>query len=256
VSEIPLEIERPERSEHLNTIIYGDSNAGKTWLAGTAADCMETLFIDVDSGMATLADRDIDVVRPRSWHDFQKLYEFLLDGDHDYECVVIDSLTEIQRKFSLGTILGDFAGGKDAYNDLGSTSVPTIKEWMMSGNQMRRLIRAFRDLTHQEDVSKRVHVIMVCLEKYDDKKRIICPNLSGTLGIECGAYVDVLGRLSKQMQNEVDEDGDLVEVIHRHLLVDDWIDDHGIRHMGKDRTGRLGRGIWDPTASDLLRATE
>jgi len=251
---MPIRVERPQASRFLNIILYGDSGAGKTWLAGTAQECEATspvLFIDVDSGMATLAGREIDVVRPRSWGEIQQVYDFLLHENTYYKCVVIDSLTEIQRKFSMGTILGEISKDADHYNDLGATIVPTRQDWMKTGDQMRKLIRAFRDLAYLEDEPRRVHVVMVALEKYDEKRKVICPQLSGTLGNECGAFVDVLARLSRQSVT-VERDGEEVVEVHRHLLLDDYINDIDVRHMGKDRSGRLGLFLWNPTICDIV----
>jgi len=253
-SEVPLRIERPEASRFLNIILYGDSGAGKTWLAGTAQECEATspvLFIDVDSGMSTLAGMEIDVVRPRSWADIQRVYEFFLHENDRYKCVVIDSLTEIQRKFSMGTILGEITDGADHYNNLGATVVPTRQDWMKTGDQMRKLIRAFRDLAYLPDESRRVHVVMVALEKYDEKRKVICPQLPGVLGNECGAFVDVLARLSRQLVT-VERDGEEVQEVRRHLLLDDYINDIDVRHMGKDRSGKLGPYLWDPTMCDIV----
>lgn len=263
---LPVPIELPDiAGRHLNALIYGDSGAGKTLLAGTAIYCEATrpaLFIDVDSGVTTLDSAGIldsewiDIVRPRSWTDFQKIYEFLANDNDYYRCVVVDSLTEIQRKFSMGTILGEIGEGVDTYNDLGRSPVPTRQDWMRTGDQMRKLIRALRDLAYLPDQDRRVHVIMVALEKHEEKRKVICPALSGTLGMECGAFVDILARLSRQIVVENDESGEPVERIRRHLLTDDWINDLDIRHMAKDRTRRLGRGMWDPTIADIMGAVQ
>lgn len=263
---LPVPIELPDiAGRHLNALIYGDSGAGKTLLAGTAVYCEATrpvLFIDVDSGVTTLDSAGIldsewiDIVRPRSWTDFQKIYEFLANDNDYYRCVVVDSLTEIQRKFSMGTILGEIGEGVDTYNDLGRSPVPTRQDWMRTGDQMRKLIRALRDLAYLPDPDRRVHVIMVALEKHEEKRKVICPALSGALGMECGAFVDILARLSRQVVVEDDESGEPVERIRRHLLTDDWINDLDIRHMAKDRTRRLGRGIWDPTIADIMGAVQ
>lgn len=256
---MPIPVERPHASRKMNILIYGDSGAGKTWLAGTAQDCpatSPTLFIDVDSGMATLEGKEIDIVRPRSWGDIQKVYEFLRDDNVYYKSVVIDSLTEIQRKFSMGTILGEISDGSDTYNDLGSTVVPTRQDWMKTGDQMRKLIRAFRDLAYLPDESRRIHVVMIALEKYEEKRKVICPQLPGVLGFECGAFVDVLARLSRQNVAEEDVDGNSVVVAARHLLTDDYINDIDVRHMAKDRTGKLGGGIWNPTMCDIVGVVE
>ena len=242
--------------QRLNVIIYGDSGAGKTQLAGSAQDCEATspvLFIDVDSGTSTLAGKEIDVVRPRTWHDIQTIYEFLRDENAYYKCVIIDSLSEMQKKFSMGTILGEIKEGGDSYNDLGSTPVPTRQDWMKTGDQMRKLIRAFRDLAYLEDEDRRIHVIMIALEKSDEKRKVICPQLPGTLGNECGAFVDILARLSKQNIEEEQEDGTNAMVTHRILLTEDYINDLDMRYMGKDRSSKIGT-VWDPTMQDIMEA--
>jgi hypothetical protein len=255
--EFPLPIERPSAMQRVNIILYGDSGAGKTSLAGSAQECEATspvLFIDVDSGTSTLQGKEIDVVRPRTWHDIQKIYEHLRDENVYYKAVIIDSLSEMQKKFSMGTILGEIKEGGDSYNDLGSTPVPTRQDWMKTGDQMRKLIRAFRDLAYLEDEDRRLHVIMIALEKSDEKRKVICPQLPGTLGNECGAFVDILARLSKQNIEEEDEaTGETTTVTHRILLTEDYINELDIRHMAKDRSGKIGT-LWDPTMADIIEA--
>jgi hypothetical protein len=252
----PLPIERPTAMQRLNVILYGASGAGKTALAGTAMDCEATspvLFIDVDSGTATLQGKEIDIVRPRSWKDIQKIYEFLLMENVYYKSVIIDSLSEMQKKFSMGTILGEIKEGGDSYNDLGSTPVPTRQDWMKTGDQMRKLIRAFRDLAYNEREEGRVHVIMIALEKTDDKRKVVSPSLPGSLGTDCGAFVDVLARLSRQAVDEEDADGNTVSVTHRILLTDTYIAEDGVTFLAKDRSSKLDT-IWDPTMEDIMGA--
>lgn len=254
---LKLKIERPEASKHLNMIIYGASGAGKTMLAGTAIKCEETfpaLFIDIDSGIASLDGWDIDVVRPRSWNDINDIYKAFLAGGTGYRSVIIDSLTELQKKFSMGTILGEL--DKDQYNDLSVTNVPNRQDWMKSGEQMRKLIRAFRDLAYLEDEEDRVHVIMIALEKQDDERRITCPQLPGVLGPECAAYVDVLGRLSRMTVPNPDSDGEEDTLNKRHLLLDEFENDHGIKYMAKSRMKHLGVQLWNPTICDIIGGTK
>ena len=251
-----VRIEHPEASKHINAIIYGTSGVGKTLLAGTADDCLETaptLFIDIDSGVASLAGRDTDIVRPRSWNDINDIYKEFLAGGTGYKSVIIDSLTECQKKFSMGTILGELE--KDQYNDLSIANVPNRQDWMKSGEQMRKLIRAFRDLAYLEDHKKRVHVFMLALEKVDDKTRIAHPALPGVLGVDCGAMVDVLARMSRvnvPIKNADETDG---FELRRHILLDDFINAEGIKYMGKSRLRHLGIQQWDPTICKIINGT-
>lgn len=253
-----VKIERPEASRHVNMILYGNSGVGKTQLAASAQYCEETfpaLFIDIDSGSATLDGMDIDIVRPRSWADINDIYKSFLKGGTGYKSVIIDSLTECQKKFSMGTILGELE--QDKYNDLATITVPNRQDWMKSGEQMRKLIRAFRDLAYLENHEHRVHVFMIALEKVDTEERIAHPLLPGVLGTECGAMVDVLARLSRVRSQETDADSDEeVVIMRRHLLLDDYENDHGINYMGKSRLKHLDIQLWDPVMCEIVGGTK
>ena len=254
----PFMIEQPEDTEHLNMIIYGDMGVGKTYLCGTAMDFEGTtpaLFIDFEGGTRTLRGRKIDVVRPKNWKDIQEIYEFFLYKNTYYKCVIIDPLTELQKKHSMGYVMGEVTdhGNSNHYSDLGKAVAPSIQDWLRSSEQMRKVIRAFRDLAYLEDKSRRVHVIMTALEKYDEKKGVVCPQLPGALGLECGAMVDILVRLSKQsIEVEDPETGDVTREIRRHLLTEDYIDDTGTKYMAKNRGDELGLQVWNPTIKKIL----
>lgn len=242
----------PDDDHAINMILYGDTGVGKTYLAGSAADSealSPVLMIDVEGGTLTLAGKkNIDVFRPENWSDVQEAYNVLRTEDHKYRTVIIDSLTEVQRKLSLGFIMGDLQDDSDTYHDLGKTTPPDRQDWLRTGEQMRKFIRAFRDLSWQRAVRRRVHVIMTVLEKSDDKRRIICPELPGKLGPGAGAFVDILARLSVALTE--DKDGVIEE--RRHLLVSSYEDARGTVYLAKNRGGRLGRQIWDPTAERIL----
>lgn len=150
-----LKTRRPsDKLPWLNLMVYGDSGAGKTLLAGTAAYVKElspVLFIDVEGGTHTLSHfedtTDIDIVpdpeseRTLRWTDIQKIYNDLHAGRHPYKTVVIDSLTEMQ-KLAMNTNLG--SGNKMTIDAIGN--LPEFKDWHINTEQMRRLVRAFRDL--------------------------------------------------------------------------------------------------------------
>lgn len=92
-------------------LIHGPQGAGKTTLASTIAEAGKTLFVDFtgEKGIrsfkgAKYAD-NIDIARPSSITALDDLFWQLNAGKHDYEAVVIDSLTAVQKmtmRFLLG----------------------------------------------------------------------------------------------------------------------------------------------------------
>lgn len=151
-----LQIRKPQaRLPWLNFMVYGDSGAGKTLLAGSAAFVEEmspVLFVDVEGGTHTLSHfddtSDIDIIPDPTapsgtlkWKDVQKIYDDLYNGRHPYKTVVIDSLTEMQ-KLAMNTILGNT--GKMTIDAQGN--LPEFRDWNVNTEQMRRMVRAFRDL--------------------------------------------------------------------------------------------------------------
>lgn len=247
-----IKIERPDDSKHANMILYGRSAVGKTYLCGTAADYPgRTLIIDFDSGTATLRGKEIDVFRPVSWEEIQDVYLFLLRGSHDYRLVALDSVTECSRRFSAGFVMGDMGPGRGAGIDLTRAVAPSRQDYGRIRAQMWNLLRAFRDLAYLPDGTRRLHVVMTALERYDEDTSTYMPNLLGSLSYECGQAVDMVLRLSKE---RVIVDGR--EHIDRFLLADEHTDTSGHIFSAKNRGDRLPRGMWRPTMEKILRAWE
>jgi hypothetical protein len=113
------------------------------------------------------------------------------------------------------------------------------------------VIQAFRGLAYLRDPNRRMHVIFTAHEKLDERRGVVAPELPGALGIQCGRWVDLLGRLSVH-QIEDEETGEITE--RRHLLVSQYVAKDGTRYLAKNRGGRLGRQLWDPTMSTLAAA--
>lgn len=185
-----LQVRRPAtEAQHLNMMIYGGSGVGKTLLTGTCAQVEEMspmLVIDAEEGSMTLnalhevADR-IDVVPMRDWRKMQSVYNDLYAGRHKYKTVTIDSGTEVQQ-LAMNDVLG--ADGKVL--DTGIT--PEFKDWYKNTEQIRRMIRAFRDLP--------MHTIITALEMdYQDprtKAMMKRPAFSNKLSQQIPAFFDVV----------------------------------------------------------------
>jgi hypothetical protein len=229
------------------------SGVGKTFICGTAENwegSSPCLFIDVEGGALTLHDvvPNVDVVRPTNWAELQNVYNFLRNENTKYKSVVIDSLTEVQRAISMAGILGDVDDG-GTYSDLERSNPPNRADWLRTSEQLRKFIRAYRDLSYLKDEKRRLHVIFTALEKYDEKKETVCVQLPGALGLEAGAYVDILGRLS--IVETVDPETS-AKVTKRHLLVSEYTSEDGTKFLAKNRGGRLGTSMWNPTVRDLI----
>lgn len=227
----------------INLLVYGDPGAGKTHLAGTAADSPHTspvLVLDVDGGVTTLRHRqEIDVVTIRSERQlrdsYNKLYHSIKDGKIHYKTVVIDSLTELA---SLGM--------KDimvvAYNKNPETvdiQVPSQREWGKSRENIREIVRAWRDLPCN---------VIYCAHagtlQEEDQPTKYFPGFAGKLRTDIPGFMDIVGYLYPDNQQGV---------VTRYLQV------QGSRRVvAKDRTSALGDVVENPTVPmlwDMIHST-
>jgi hypothetical protein len=223
----------------LNLGIYGDSGTGKTQLAASADEVPEmrpVLIIDVEGGTETLRNSypEVDTVRVQSWQQVQDLYNELYRGKHGYNTVVVDSLTEVQ-KFSMGEIMREVVE-KDAARD---PDIPSMREWGKNLEQMRRFVRAFRDLD--------VHTIFTALVQAEKNERTgittYTPSLSGKLRQEVAAFLDIVAYYYvKEVQDE-DKSTRLTRVLlTRKTDI----------YIAKDRSNRLPMLVQDPTMRTLF----
>lgn len=92
-------------------LIYGQQGSGKSTLASTIARLGKTLYIDLIGERGTRAfvgeeyAGNIYLTRPKSISEFDTVFKSLHKGDHDYQAVVIDSVTSLQRmalQFAMG----------------------------------------------------------------------------------------------------------------------------------------------------------
>lgn len=177
-----------QRGEYLNLMVFGDLGVGKTKLAGSADDVPElrpVLVLDFEGGTESLVKDHpgVSVIRIQTWDEMQRVYDELHRGKHGYKTVILDSLTEIQ-KFNMYSIMDKLVENKpDADPD-----VPSMREWGKNLEQMRKFVRAFRDLP--------MNTIFTALSKEDKNdstgKVTTKPSLSGKLAGEVAAFLDIV----------------------------------------------------------------
>lgn len=154
----------PSVPKRVNVLLYGDSGVGKTHLLGLAdavPAMRPVLVIDVEGGESTLKNSapEIDIVRVKSWVEVQRIYNDLYAGKHNYNSVGIDSLTEAQI-MGMSRLLEREWSDYDMLDE----KVPEIKQWLINTEQVKRCVRAFKDLP--------MNTIFTALAGADEKGKI------------------------------------------------------------------------------------
>lgn len=211
---LPFEIYTPaDKLTYLKIGIYGDSGVGKTTLAASSP---KPLFINIEGGEAALLGReDISIIKVEDYRAVDKIYSFLKSGDHEFETVIIDSLTELQKRAMDMVLEGE---GRE---------MPHQGSWGQSMEYVRRTVRKFRDLN--------MHVIFIMglADRKDGMTGMTTemPNLPGKLGQEIPSYLDILGYMTMSIDAKT-------KTYSRNLRVQP-----SARWRAKDRTGTLGAVI-------------
>lgn len=214
-----------------NFMVYGLSGVGKTRLSGSAFDVPELcpiLLLNIEGGDLTLRGLwpDIEAVRITSWDQLKRVYETLKQGNHGFKTVILDSVTEMQ-KLGMDHTMFQRHGSDDL-------AVPEIKEWNINVEQVRKFVRAFRDLEN-------VNVIITALERVDIDKRTQLsrkkPSLSGKVADEVAGFLDIVTYLYVG-----DVDGENCRI----LLTGNT---PGV--VAKDRSDRLPLQMINPTMSEI-----
>jgi phage nucleotide-binding protein len=164
------------RNWHMNLLIYGDPGVGKTVFCASALGLGKTLVLDVEGGMASIRNTDIDVVDIESMSDLNVTYEMLSETKHGYTTVCIDNLTELQRIITEDVLEGS---GKDT---------PAVRDWGVIRERIIRIIRYFRDLD--------ANLIVTChvtAERDEDERMFRSPDLVGKLKKQIAGFFDEVG---------------------------------------------------------------
>lgn len=141
---------------------------------------------------------DAAVVTVRSWQDVQYAYQWLAQCNHYFTSVVVDSITEIQRR---------------AKQNLKGTEAMLIQDWGQLLTVMDTVIRGFRDLTIDPYNPIRVAMFVAETRQIDGKWR---PYMQGQISTSLPYWMDVVGYL--YVDQAPDANGQLTQIVRRLLV--------------------------------------
>lgn len=132
--------------------LYGRNKVGKTMFACSSGK--KTLVIDCnEKGYDSVAHQDnVEVYEVTRWEDLDPIYWFLRGGKHDFEVIVIDTITML-ASIGMKWVLKD-----DAERDMNKDPMtPDRRSYLKLGEMLKDAIIKFRNLPY--------HIIFCAQEK-------------------------------------------------------------------------------------------
>jgi len=206
----------------LSILIHAPSKIGKSTLSSTAPP--PVLVLDAEGGWRFIREAGFQSGRPlrkifwdpnagppprhdgawdacivtvNSWGTLRRVYEWLLTTPHDFRSLVMDSITEAQRRCK---------------ENIKSDGQMQIQDWGRLLTEMDKLIRGFRDLVLLPN-NVRVAVFLAETKEHMGRWR---PFMQGQIGTSLPYWMDVVGYL--YVDSELDEHGQPTVPV-RKLLV-------------------------------------
>lgn len=187
---------KPERQKRINALFFGPPKVGKTYLLGTAAFDERTApmaILDFEGGVLDVLEdmpgfgTDIIRIPVASWQDLNEAFARIEENEEGFRSVGIDSISETHI-FALLNILDEERDKRESKDD----NVDLIQQgdYGIALVQIRRLVRAFRDLPmhtfftshHKDEIVAKEGLVKM-------------PSLSGKAAIEVPGLMTIVGYL-------------------------------------------------------------
>jgi hypothetical protein len=193
-----------DMAPRINGLIYGEPGVGKTVLLGSCdavPEMRKMLILDVDGGTLSIKDSypNVERLQITKFAQLQRVYDDLFnDAGHGFQTVAIDTGTEAQ-KINMNVIMAKAVAAAADKGEVRDPEVPSFREWGISGEQMRGLIRAYRDLP--------MNFFMTCHVKDDKNEQTGAvkksPDLPGKLARQIPGFFDLcLYMYSKEIEKD------------------------------------------------------
>jgi len=237
----------------LTVLVHAYAKVGKSTLASTSPQPVCILDAEGSTDFLPIRMKDWDPVREpppvydgtwdaavvtvRNIQDVDKAFEWLVTGQHNFRSVVLDSVTEIQRKLKQQIIGAD---------------KPDWGTWDEILRQLDYLVRGFRDLT-KHPLNPLLTCVVVC-ETIENKNDRLVPNLQGKIAPSVPFWFDLVGYLwmepdrdPETMMTRKDSNGRTLKKRFLRISQDDPKIEAGERVQG-----RLPDIIENPNISHML----
>lgn len=223
--------------EKLSLVIYGRNKTGKTVFACSSG--LKTLVIDCNErGTASVRHfKNVSVYRIARWEDLDPIYWLLRSGDHEYEVIVIDTITMLSQVCMRWVLKED--SDRDFNRD---PKTPDQRSWGKLGEHIKDTIIKFRNLPY--------HVIFTAQEKEtktedDDgtSTSLSHPELSPAPRSTLLSAVSIIGRI--YVKETVDKKG---KKVHQRRMLLGPHDDF----LAGNRFKELKYIEIDPTFGDFI----
>lgn len=224
---------------HVKVLVYGRNGKGKTRFGATGPN---PLIIDInEKGTRSVRRSNAEVMPVKTWQDIGNTYWFLKHGDHEYETVVIDTLTSMHA-LCLRFVMKDNA----RLDPSKEPDTPSKRDWGRAGKLMERWLYAYRNLP--------MHVIFLAQERVlreeeTGEVELVTVDLpAGARSMALGS-VEVIGRVFRR-ERRTKRGKKKISTWETLMLVGD----HEL-YDSKDRTGALPRIMRQPTMEQIIEAS-
>lgn len=222
--------------QRISVLIHGGSKLGKSTLTGTAPKPILVLdaegswrfipirktYWDPDVGPPPAYDGTWDacVVNVQRWDTVENVYRWVTQYQTPFTSVVVDSITELQRRLK---------------QNLVGTEAMKMQDWGVLLAKMDDKIRGYRDLTLIPQISVRCVVFVAeTRQRHTDNKWV--PFMQGQIGVALPYWMDLVGYMYPDWER--DENGQPTREVRKL-----WIAPHPEYEAGERVQGRLGQCV-------------
>jgi hypothetical protein len=235
----------PAKTNVLSMLVHAGAKVGKSTLSSSAPP--PVLVLDAEGSWRFIKTRKIHwdpmtepiprhdgtwdacIVTITQWQHVMQVFRHLTQVEHDFISVVIDSITEIQRRLKA---------------NLKGTEAMQMQDWGQLLTQMDSTIRAFRDMTMLPGPIQ--CVVMIAETRQNGRTGKWEPYMQGQISVSLPYLVDICGYLYVDMAP--DENGQPTRKVRKL-----WVGSHPQFETGERVQGTLGDVVENPNIHSMMK---